>query len=101
MGPEFLGAGLVFLQRLLLRTGLTGRGDKCNCRERKNRSIEGRFHRVTPYTAGRLRMLFVLSFERRSFRRSRADGKMLSHRQRERSTHGEKKFLPASRSGHI
>ena len=48
MGPEILGAGLVFLQGLLLRAGLAGPRDNEDCCERKNGSIESRFHRVTP-----------------------------------------------------
>ena len=58
VGPELLGAGLVFLQGLLLRAGLAGPRDNEDCCERKNRSIESRFHRVTPYAAWRLRLLF-------------------------------------------
>src|SRR5882757_3113154 len=87
MGPEFLGAGLVFLQRLLLRAGLAGPRDKGNCRERKNRSMESRYHRVTPYAAGRLRMFyFVLDVSRDEVLvRGRADQEMVSHRQLERS----------------
>jgi hypothetical protein len=42
----------------LLCADLTGACDKCDCCERKNRSIESRFHRVTPYAAMRLRLLF-------------------------------------------
>jgi hypothetical protein len=64
MGPELLGAGLVLLERLILRAGLTGPGDNEDCRERKNGSIECRFHRVTPYAAWRLRVLFILNVSR-------------------------------------
>src|SRR6476620_6223320 len=54
MGPKILGARLVFLQPLLLRIGLAGpRHNNHRC-ERKNRSIESRLHRVTPYAARRL-----------------------------------------------
>ncbi len=57
ISPELLGAGLIFLQGLLLRVGLADpRDDEDGC-ERKNRSIESRFHRVTPYAAWRLRLL--------------------------------------------
>ena len=86
MGPEFLGAGLVFLQWLLLCAGLAGPRDKGNCRERKNRSIESRFHRVTPYAAGRLRMLLFWTFRETKFGSEvEQTAKSLSHRQRERS----------------
>src|SRR5229473_3306749 len=61
MGPEFLGAGLVFFQRFLLRVGLAGPRDNDDRCDRKNRSIESRFHRVTPYAAWRPRMLFILT----------------------------------------
>src|ERR1700716_1401320 len=64
MGPEFLGAGLVFLQSLVLCAGLIGPRDNQDCCERKNGSIESRFHRVTPYAAKRLRLLFILSVSR-------------------------------------
>jgi hypothetical protein len=65
MGPELLGAGFVLFQSpilisLRLRTGharARNNADRC---KRKNRSMEYRFHRVTPYAAGRLRELFVL-----------------------------------------
>jgi hypothetical protein len=63
MSPEFLGARVVFLQRLLLGVGLTGPRDNEDCRERKNRSIKSRFHRVTPYAA----LSFFEGF-RRTFR---------------------------------
>jgi hypothetical protein len=43
-----------------LRADLTSPRDNGNCCECKNRSIEGRFHRITPYAAIRLRLLFVL-----------------------------------------
>jgi hypothetical protein len=46
----------------LLCADLTGACDKCDCCERKNRSIEGRFHRVTPYAA--VRLLFILDVSR-------------------------------------
>jgi hypothetical protein len=58
MGPEFLGAGLITVQRFLLCVGLTDPRDNDDCRERKNRSIESRFHRLTPYAAERLPLLF-------------------------------------------
>src|SRR5882762_1954608 len=64
MGPEFLGAGFVFLQSRLLCAGLTGPRDNDDCCERKNGSIESRFHRVTPYAAKRLRLLFILNVSR-------------------------------------
>ena len=57
VGPEVLGAGLVFLQGLLLRVGLADPRDNEDSCERKNGSIESRFHRVTPYAAWRLRLL--------------------------------------------
>jgi hypothetical protein len=63
MGPEILGTGFVFLERLLLRAGWTGRRDNGDCRERKNGSIDGRFHRVTlPYAA--IAAAHVIYFER-------------------------------------
>jgi hypothetical protein len=64
MGPEFLGAGLVLLERFILRAGLTGPSDNEDCCERKNGSIECRFHRVTPFAAWRLRVLFILNVAR-------------------------------------
>src|SRR3984957_324918 len=64
MGPEFLGAGLIGMERLLLRVGLAGPRDNDDCCERKDRSIESRFHRVTPYAAVRLRVLFILNVAR-------------------------------------
>jgi hypothetical protein len=67
MGPEFLGAGLVFLQSRLLCAGLTGPCDNDDCRERKNGSIESRFHRVTPYAAKRPRQLFILKVRETNF----------------------------------
>jgi hypothetical protein len=53
MGPELLGAGLVFLQRtVFLRLLLCGRktraGNETDGHKRKNGSMESRFHRVTP-----------------------------------------------------
>jgi hypothetical protein len=56
MGPEFLGAGFVFLQRFLLRAGLgdSQARDPRNGEDggaRNNGSIESRFYRVTPYAA--------------------------------------------------
>jgi hypothetical protein len=66
MGPEFLGAGLIRVERLVLRlllllcVGLTGPRRKGDCCKRKNGSIECRFHRVTPYAAERLRLLLIL-----------------------------------------
>jgi hypothetical protein len=44
----------------LLRAGLTGGRDNKDCCKRKNRSIESRFHRVTPYAAARLRCCLFL-----------------------------------------
>jgi hypothetical protein len=64
MGPEVLGTGLVFFQRLLLRVGLANPRDNEDGCERKNRSIESRFHRVTPYAAWRLRPLFYFESSR-------------------------------------
>src|SRR6267378_2582415 len=58
MGPEFLGAGFVLFQWLLLCANLAGtrrNDDRC---ERKYGSIESRFHCVTPCAAKRLRYLF-------------------------------------------
>ena len=78
MGPEFLVAGLVVLERLLLRADLSGPGDNANCRERKDGSIENRFHRITPYAARRLRMLFILEGSRDVPSLSGSDGEMSS-----------------------
>ena len=64
MGPEFLGAGLIAMEGFLLCVGLAGPRDNGDCCERKNRSIESRFHRVTPYAAERLRLLFILNVSR-------------------------------------
>src|SRR6202011_1893623 len=64
MGPEFLGAGLVLLEWFILRAGRTGPSDHNDCCERKNGSIESRFHRVTPSAAWRLRVLFILNVAR-------------------------------------
>src|SRR5881398_3574976 len=60
MSPEILGAGFVFFQRLVLCGREASRADGDNCCERKNRSIESRFHRVSPYAAGPAAMLFLL-----------------------------------------
>jgi hypothetical protein len=66
MGPEFLVAGLITFQ-LALRAGLSGSRNNNDCCERKNISIESRFHRVTPCAAVRPRLLLVLhAFERRA-----------------------------------
>jgi len=43
-----------------LRTGHARARDNADCRKRKNRSMENRFHRVTPYAARRPRELFIL-----------------------------------------
>jgi hypothetical protein len=59
MGPEFLVPGLVALERFLFSADLSGPGDNANCRERKDRSIESRFHCITPYAARRPRVLFI------------------------------------------
>jgi hypothetical protein len=67
MGPEFLGAGLVLLEWFILRAGLTGPSDNEDRCERKNGSIESRFHRVTPSAAWRLRVLFILNVARDEF----------------------------------
>src|SRR4029079_14811644 len=47
VGPEALGAGLIFFQRLLWRVSLAAPRHNQNGCERKNGSIESRFHRVT------------------------------------------------------
>src|ERR1700733_11062890 len=48
MSPELLGTGLIFFQRLVLRAGLAGGPhNEDRCCERKNGSIENRFHRVS------------------------------------------------------
>ena len=58
---ELAGTGMV----RVVEADLSGPGDNANCRERKDRSMENRFHFITPYAAGRLRMLFILEgFER-------------------------------------
>src|SRR5581483_2494502 len=54
--PEILGAGFVFLQSL--RGGRHGRRNDEHRRERKNRSIEPRIHRVAPFAAAKLRPYF-------------------------------------------
>src|SRR5581483_8736485 len=68
MGPELLGAGLVFLQRAvfvrLLRIGCSDACDNTDCRERKNRSMESRFHRVTPLKAAEAAALFIMDVSR-------------------------------------
>src|SRR6476660_7748599 len=66
MGPEFLVAGIVFLQRFLLGVGLTAPRDNEDRCERKNRSIESRFQRVTP-----MQHYHFEGFDRRTFRSSR------------------------------
>jgi hypothetical protein len=50
----------------LLCTGLTGAGDNEDCCERKNGSIESRFHRVTPCAArAAASVIYFGTFERR------------------------------------
>ena len=63
MGPELLGAELVTFE-LLLGASLSDPHDGEDRSTRKNGSIESRFHRVTPYAAERLRMLFILKVSR-------------------------------------
>src|SRR5262249_39090354 len=74
MGPELLGARLVFLQRavlvlLLLRMGKARPRNKPGCCQRKNGFMESRYHRVTPLLQPLvLRLLIVRNtFERRTF----------------------------------
>src|SRR5690242_13831666 len=63
MRPEFLGTGFVFFQRpvlvRLLRIGSAHPRNNTYCCERKYRSMEYRFHRVTPSAARRLRALLL------------------------------------------
>src|SRR5271165_6922692 len=68
MGPEFLGAGLIVVKILLLRVGLACRRNKTDGCERKYRSMERRFHRVTPCAAGAAACdIYFERFERRIF----------------------------------
>src|SRR5579863_520394 len=60
MGPEFLFAGFVLLQRLVLRGGRTGCPNGKDGCERKNGSMERRFHRVSPSSSHRAAMLFLI-----------------------------------------
>jgi hypothetical protein len=48
----------------LLCTNLARPRNDDDRRERKNRSIEDRFHHITPYAARRLRVLFILNVSR-------------------------------------
>src|SRR5438477_10978379 len=88
MGPKLLGAGFVLLQPLLLRVGLAGpRHNKDRC-ERKNRSIESRFHRVTPYAGARpAHVIYFEGVEGRTLWSvvRYLDGENLSHPMRVRS----------------
>src|SRR6185437_784619 len=91
MGPEFLVAGFVLLEGpilvgLRLRTGHARARDNADCRKRKNRSMENRFHPVSPYAARRLRKLLILDGSRgRTAGLRGSDAKMLAHPGRERS----------------
>jgi hypothetical protein len=51
MGPEFLVAGLIAREGLLLCVGLGNSQNGEDGAARNNGSIEYRFHRVTPYAA--------------------------------------------------
>jgi hypothetical protein len=49
------------MERFLLCVGLAGPRDNDDRCERKNGSIEGRFHRVTPFAAKRLPLLLIFN----------------------------------------
>src|SRR3954471_12402196 len=71
MGPEFLGAGLVFLQcfllLLLLCASLRDPRNREDGGARNNGSKESRCHCVTPYAARIEPRLFVLNATKTSF----------------------------------
>ena len=116
MGPEFLGAGLVFLQRFCLCAGLGDpqTRDPRNGEDggaRNNGSIESRFHRVTPYAAQvEPRLVYCLNATRDELlvwcRVGRPQNATTSGPREKRAPRGpagrkaiEKKFLQAGRSG--
>src|SRR3954468_22644815 len=86
MGPEFLGAGFVFLQRFLLCADLRDPRNRENSDARKNGSMESRCHCVTPCAARIEPRLFVLNATKTSFWPAvEADGEKLAHLGEERS----------------